>query len=65
MYSMVIYVQHTIWGAAIRSLLMRAGITHPALLLVAIVAGGILFPVLWQKILDSRHLTRSFGIRSV
>jgi fucose 4-O-acetylase-like acetyltransferase len=65
MYSMVIYVQHTIWGAAIRSLLMRAGITHPALLIVAIVAGGILFPILWQKIFDSRQLTRFFGIRAV
>ncbi len=65
MYSMVIYVQHTIWGAAIRSLLMRVGITHPVLLLIAIVAGGILFPILWQKIFDSRLLTRFFGIRAV
>ena len=65
LYSMVIYVQHTIWGAGVRVALTKFNLSNPLLLIAAIVVAGILLSMLWQNIADKFGLTKYFGIRPI
>jgi fucose 4-O-acetylase-like acetyltransferase len=64
-YSMTIYVQHTIFGAALRAGLLRAGLLNGWIDVALITLAGLLLPILWQKAADRFGWTGYFGIRPV
>jgi hypothetical protein len=64
-YSMVIYVQHPMWGSGIRGVLMKAKMINSVILITAVFLAGLVLPVAWQKICDRWRLTKYFGIRPI
>jgi len=64
-YSMAIYVQHVIVGAALRALAVKAGLRDPWLLTAGLTVAAIAAPILWQMAFDRLRLTAFFGIRPV
>ncbi|QQV78070.1 acyltransferase [Sphingomonas aliaeris] len=60
--SMAIFVLHTIIAALLRTILARAGVEDPLILLITCVVGGLLIPVIIAKIAGRYGLEVKLGL---